>query len=86
MEAQEYATKQPMDYWRNQRGNKKKPRNQWQWIYDNPKPMGAHQKSRFNTKVYSNKISPQEIRKIPNKKYNLTPTSKRERRTNKTQS
>ena len=26
MEAEQYATKQPMDHWRNQRGNKKIPR------------------------------------------------------------
>ena len=36
--------------------------------------------------VYSNKILPQETRKISNKQSNLTPKGIRERRTNKTQS
>ena len=37
-------------------------------------------------RFYSNKILPQETRKISNKKPNLTPKAIRERRTNKTQS
>ena len=35
--------------------------------------------------VYSNSISPQEIRKISNKQCNPTPKATRERRTKKTQ-
>ena len=40
MEAKQYATKQPRDHWRNQRGNQKISRNKWQWKHDDPKPMG----------------------------------------------
>ena len=43
MEAKQYATKQPMDHWRNQRGNQKIPRNKWKC--DNPKPMGCSKSS-----------------------------------------
>ena len=32
MEATQYVTKQPMDHWRNQRRNKKIPRDKWQWL------------------------------------------------------
>ena len=41
MEAKQYATKQPMDHWRNQTGNLKIPRDKWQWKHDDPKPMGC---------------------------------------------
>ena len=40
MEAEQYATKQPMDYWRNQRGNKKILIDKWKWKHNYPKPMG----------------------------------------------
>ena len=68
MEAKQYATKQPRDHWRNQRGNQKIPRNKWQWKHDDPKPMGCT-KSSTKREVYSNTILPQERRKISN---NLT--------------
>ena len=41
VEAKQYATKQPMDPWRNQRGNQKIPRDRWKWKYNDPKPMGC---------------------------------------------
>ena len=43
MEAKQYATKQPMGHWRNQRGNKKYL-DQWKWKHNNPKSM-RHSKS-----------------------------------------
>ena len=55
-------TKQPMDYWRNQKNEKQKPRNKWKQKYEDPKPMG-HSKSSSKREVYSNAILPQEIRK-----------------------
>ena len=42
-----------------------------------------YSKSSSKREVYSNKILPQETRKIPNKQPNLTPRATRER-TNKT--
>ena len=47
------------------------------------KPMGQS-KSSSKRDVYSNKILPQETRKISNKQPNITPKASRERRTNKT--
>ena len=45
MEAKQYAaTKQPIDHWRNPRGNERIHSDKWQWRYNNPKPMG-HSKS-----------------------------------------
>ena len=44
VEAKQYATKLPMDHWRNQRGNKKIPRDKSQLRYYDPKPM-RHSKS-----------------------------------------
>ena len=47
MKAKQYAIKQPMDHWRNQRENQKIPRDKWQWkqVYsENPKPT-AHSRS-----------------------------------------
>ena len=79
MEANQYTTEQPMDHWRNQRGNQKIPRDKWQQRYNNSKPMG-HNKSSSEKEIYSNTISPQETRKIPNKQPNLTPKATRERR------
>ena len=46
---------------------------------DDPKPMG-HSKSSSKREVYSNKILPQEKRKISNKQPKLTPKAIRERR------
>ena len=41
MKAKQYAIKQPMDHWRNQRGNQKIPRDKWKWKHNDPKPMDA---------------------------------------------
>ena len=80
MEAKQYTTKQPRNHWRNQRGNKKTPRNKWQWKHDHPKPRG-YSKSSSKREVYSNIILPQETRNISNKQRKLTAKSIRERRT-----
>ena len=45
MEAKQYATKQPMDHQKNQRGNLKNPSNKWKWKYNDPKPMGCSKSS-----------------------------------------
>ena len=71
MEAKQYATKQPMDHWRNQRGNQEIPREKYKWKHDNPKPMG-HSKRSCKKKVYSDTSPPQEMRKMSNKQPNLT--------------
>ena len=68
MEAKQYVTIQPVDHWRNQRGNQKIPRDKWQWKHDDPKPVGCS-KSSSKREVYSYTSLPQEIRKISN---NLT--------------
>ena len=73
-----------MHHWRNQRGSKKIPRNNWQWKHDDAKPM-ACSKSSSKREVYRNIILPQETRKISNKQPNLIAKAIRER-TNKTQS
>ena len=57
--------KQPMDHWRNQRGNQKIPRRKWKWKHNNPKPMGSS-KSSFKRELYSGTSLPQKIRKISN--------------------
>ena len=69
MEAKQYTTKYPRDQWRNQRGNQKLPRNKWQWKHNDPKPVGFS-KSSSKRGFYSNKIVPQETRKVS--KNNLT--------------
>ena len=51
-----------MGYWRNQKGNKKIPRNKWQWKHDNSKPMGC-KKSSSKREIYSNTILPQKQEK-----------------------
>ena len=63
MEVKQYDTKQPMDHWRNQKGNLEVPRDKWKWIYNDPKLMGCS-KSTSKREVYSNISLPQEIRKI----------------------
>ena len=83
METKQYATKQPMDHWRNQRGNQKIPRDKWKQKHSEQKPMG-HSKSSSKRQVYNNTILPQETIKISSKQPNLTPKATRERRTNKT--
>ena len=85
MEAKQYVTKEPRDHWRNQTGNKKIPRDKWQWKHDDPKPMGCS-KSGSKREVYSYTSLPKETRKISSKQSNFTPKETRERRTNKTQS
>ena len=66
MKVKQFTTKKSMDQWRNQRGNKKIPRDKWQQKYDNPNPMRCS-KSSSKRQVYSNTILPQEIRKKPQK-------------------
>ena len=61
----QYATKQPMDHWRNQRGNQKIPRDKWKRKHNDPKLMGCN-KSSSNREVYSNKILTLETRKTSN--------------------
>ena len=39
-----YATEQPMDHWRNQRGNQVIPRDRWKWKHGDPKIYGMQQK------------------------------------------
>ena len=77
MEAKQYATKKPIDHWRNERGNQKIPKDKWK--HNNPKPMGG------SKEVLQGKfiILPQETRKISNKQPNLTPKTIREGRTTK---
>ena len=53
LEGKQYANKQPMDQWRNQRGNQKILKEKWQQRYKNPKPM-VHSKSISEREVYSN--------------------------------
>ena len=50
---------------------KKSSRNKWQWEHNNGKPMG-HSKSCYKSKVYSNRILPQETRKTLNRQTNFT--------------
>ena len=72
-----------MDHWKkSKRRPKKIPRDKWKWKCDDSKPVG-HSKSSSKREVYSDKILPQEIKKISNKQPHLTPKATRERRTNK---
>ena len=84
MEAKKYATKQPMNHWRNQTRNKKIPRDKWKWKHNNPKSMECS-KSSSNREVYSDTSLPQGTRKISNKQPNPTPKLIR-KRTNTKQS
>ena len=72
------VTKQPVDHWRNQRGNKKYLETNEQ-KHKNLKPMG-HSKNSSEGEVYSNTILAQETRKISSKY--LMPKVIRERKTN----
>ena len=56
MKDKQYATKQPINYWRMQKGNQNKPTDKLQWRYDDPKPMG-YSKSSSEREVHSNTIS-----------------------------
>ena len=71
MEAKQYATKQPTDHWRNERGSQNVPRDNWKWKDDKLKPMGCS-KSRSEREIYSDVSLSQEIRKISNKQTNLS--------------
>ena len=81
--AKQYATKQPLDHGRNQRGNEKTARDKWKQKYNDPKLIGCI-KSSSKRAVYSNIILPQETRKISNKQLNFTLKTTSERRTNRT--
>ena len=83
MEVKQYVTKQPMECWRNQRGNIKIPRDKWKRKHGGPKLTG-HSKSSSKREVYSNTILPPATRKFSNKQPKFTPKATRERRTNKT--
>ena len=85
LEAKQYATKQPKDHWRNQRGNQKIPGDKWKWKHNDPKSM-EWSKSSSKREVYSNTSLLQEIRKISNKQPILIPKRTRKRTINKTQS
>ena len=55
LEAEQYATKQSINHWRNHRRNKRHiETNDNEWSYNNPKFMG-HNKSSSERKVYSKK-------------------------------
>ena len=79
VEAKQYATKQPMNHW----GNQKLPIDKRKWKHNHPKPMG-HSRSSPKMEVYNNKTIPQEAKKISNKQPNITTKRIRKRRTNKT--
>ena len=64
MEAKYYVTKQPMDQWRNQKGNQEITRNKWIQKHDDPKPMG-HSKSSWKKDIYSNIIYLRKQEKSP---------------------
>ena len=64
---------------------KKIPRYKWQWIPDDPKPMG-NSKSSSKREVYSNMILPQETRKTSNRQPNFTGKTTAKRITKKLQS
>ena len=66
MVAKQYATKQPIDHW----GNQKIPEDKWKRKHNDPKSMW-HSKSSSKKKVYSNTNLLQKT-KISNKQPNLT--------------
>ena len=70
MEAKQYATTQPMDHQRNQRGNPKILGDKWKQKHNDSKSMG-HSKNSTKREVYSDTSLPQETRKISNKQPNL---------------
>ena len=80
LEVKQYATKQPMNHGRNQRGNQKILWDKWQQWHNDPKSMG-HSKSCSEREVYSNIILSQETRKISNKPSYFTPKATRDWRT-----
>ena len=62
------------------RGNKKIPRDKWQWKCNDPKPVRCSKNS-SKREVYRNTVSPQETRKIPYKQLNFILRAPRERGT-----
>ena len=81
MEINQYISKQPTGYWRNQKGKQIISRNKWQWKHHS-KPMGCSKNSP-NREVYSNTILLQEKRKTSNRQPNFTPKTTGKRRTKK---
>ena len=61
MVAKQYVTKQPMDHWKNKKGNQKIPRDQWKWKH-NKTPVWCSTRS-SKRDVYNDTILPQETRK-----------------------
>ena len=72
MEIKQHVPKKLTGYWRNQRGNKKKSRNKWEWKHDISECIGCSESS-SKREVYSNTILPQEIKKTSNRQPNFTP-------------
>ena len=88
MEAKQYPIKQPMDHWRNQRGNQKIPGDKRKWKHDDPKPMGYSKSSSRRVKFIATQAylrNQKKKKKFPNNQPKLTPKARR-KRTNKTQS
>ena len=82
MEAKQCATKQPVDHWEKQKGNKI-PGDKWKQKHDDPKPMGCS-RSTSTREVYSNSLTSGK-RKI-SKQPNLAPKGTGEKRTKSTAS
>ena len=71
MEADQYGTKWPMGHWGNHR-RKKKYLDMMKTKHGDPKHTG-HSQSSCKREAYSNTISPQKTRTLPNKQLNLHP-------------
>ena len=65
MKAKQYATKQPIGHWRDQKGKKEIPGEKWKWKHNDPKSMGCNKSNSKREVCYSRSL-PQEIRKISN--------------------
>ena len=65
MKTKQYAAKQSMGHWKNQRGNQKISGDKWKCLHFGPKSMGLR-KSSSKREVYSDTSLPQKIRKISN--------------------
>ena len=83
MAGKQFATKQPLDHWRNQEYIFLIPRNKWKWKHNGPKFMG-YCKSSSKSETYSSTTLSQEMRKVSSKKPILIPKTTREKRANKT--
>ena len=59
VETKQYAAKQPMDLWINQRGNQTLPKDKLKWKHNASKPMGCS-KSSSKREVCNNTNLPQE--------------------------